>query len=143
MVFASKVDAWVPAAAIGIPVASLAAVLFASFKSQGPVAPAIFATAMVLVVVSFVAWLFLTTKYRVENGILTVRCGPLRWTIPIRDIDSVTATRNHLSSPALSLDRLQIHYRSGTRENDILVSPDDKQGFIAALRASNAMIHVR
>jgi membrane protein YdbS with pleckstrin-like domain len=143
MVFPSKIDAWVPAVAIGIPVASLAVVLFATFKGNGPLAAAIFAVATVLVVVSFVAWLFLTTQYRVENDVLTVRSGPLRWKIPIRDIDSVTATRNPLSSPALSLDRLQIHYRSGARETDILVSPDDKRGFIAALVASNGAIRVR
>ena len=142
MVFPSKVDAWVPAAVIGIPVTSLALVLSASFRSKGPIGPALFATAIVLVMVSLAAWLFLTTEYRVENDLLTVRSGPFRWKIPIRDIESVTPTHNPLSSPALSLDRLQIRYRCGAREIDILVSPDDKQGFIGELRASNSAIRL-
>lgn len=139
MVFPSKVDAWVPAAAIGIPVVTLGTILFASSTTEGSIEPALLATAIVLVVVTLVAWLFVSTKYTVDHDLLTISSGPFRWRIPIRDIESVTPSSSPLSSPALSMDRLQIHYRGG---NDILVSPDDKQGFIASLVAVNGAIRV-
>jgi membrane protein YdbS with pleckstrin-like domain len=140
MVFASKIDTWLVAVAVGGPVLALAFVLFGAFRSGGPWAAVVFAAVAVFAVLAFVSWLFASTDYRVAGGLLTIRSGPLRWRIPVGDIESVTATRNPLSSPALSLDRLQIRYRSAASESDILVSPKDKEGFIAALRASNPAI---
>ncbi|MFQ5610075.1 MAG: PH domain-containing protein [Woeseiaceae bacterium] len=40
-------------------------------------------------------------------------------------------TRNPLSSPALSLDRLKITY--GPKNRKVLVSPADKESFVQAL----------
>jgi hypothetical protein len=42
----------------------------------------------------------------------------------------VEETRNPLSSPALSLDRLKITYGNGKR---IMISPADKIGFLKAI----------
>ena len=42
---------------------------------------------------------------------LVVRSGPFHWTIPLRSVRSVVPTRNPLSSPAVSLDRLRIEHR--------------------------------
>ena len=53
-----------------------------------------------------------------------------KWKIPVADIVGVTPSRNPLSSPALSMDRLNISY--GKRKF-ILVSPEDKAGFIRAV----------
>jgi hypothetical protein len=43
----------------------------------------------------------------------------------------VESTRNPASSPALSLDRLLIRYGGGS---EIMVSPADKAGFMAAIK---------
>ena len=48
----------------------------------------------------------------------------------VADIIDVTETRNPLSSPALSLDRLRIRYGA---DKHIMVSPDDKTGFLDAI----------
>jgi len=52
--------------------------------------------------------------YLIEHGVLHVRSGFLRWTIPLRDILEVHRTPDPIASPALSLDRLRIIY---TRQN--------------------------
>jgi hypothetical protein len=55
----------------------------------------------------------------------------------MRDIRTVTPTRNPLSSPALSLDRLRIDYGRGRR---IMVSPRDPGAFLRELRRRGAPI---
>jgi hypothetical protein len=61
---------------------------------------------------------------------LLIRCGPFRWTVPIDSITAVEETRNPLSSPALSLDRLRIRYG---KQRQVMVSPADKAGFMKAI----------
>jgi hypothetical protein len=77
-----------------------------------------------------VLWIFLDTGYSVEADRLRVRSGPFRWSVPLSRIDEVRPSRNPLSSPALSLDRLAL--RGGGRLI-ALVSPEDRQGFLRAL----------
>ncbi|MCZ2156874.1 MAG: PH domain-containing protein [Bryobacterales bacterium] len=73
-----------------------------------------------------------STYYVFEGGILRVRCGPLRWSIPLDHIHRVEPSRNSRSSPALSLDRLRIDYGCG---KFVLVSPEDKEGFLREINA--------
>ena len=77
-----------------------------------------------------------STYYVIERDTLTIRSVGITWRVPIRSITSITPTRNPASSPALSLDRLRIDY-SG---KFILVSPENRRGFIEALRAINPAI---
>ena len=80
-------------------------------------------------VLGFQYWL-LNTRYIVSADELLVVSGPIRWQIALADIDAVLPTRSVLSSPALSLDRLEISYSGGRK---LLVSPKDKAGFLLAL----------
>jgi hypothetical protein len=48
----------------------------------------------------------------------------------VDEIESIRPTHNPLSSPALSLDRLNIELHTG---RNILISPKDKSGFLQAL----------
>lgn len=90
-------------------------------------------TAAVAVLVLFLLFsVFRGTYYVVEHDVLRIVSGPFRWRIPLADITNVEATRNPLSSPALSMDRLKVSY--GKRKF-VLVSPEDKEGFIRALHA--------
>ena len=75
-------------------------------------------------------WPVLTTKYVVTGDELHIRSGPFSWRVDLTTISSVEETRNPLSSPAMSLDRLAIHYGDS---KTILVSPVDKAGFRAAI----------
>jgi hypothetical protein len=83
---------------------------------------------------ALVAWIFLSTRYVVENGRLDVRSGPFRWRVPIDAISRIERTRNPLSSPALSLDRLAIEY-DGKR---LMISPLDRAGFLDAIKRAQA-----
>jgi len=85
-----------------------------------------------LVGVGLPLWLILQTDYSLVDGTLLIRSGPFRWKVPVAAIRSIVPTRNPLSSPALSLDRLQIDYGPG---KSIMVSPQDKQAFIDAIQA--------
>lgn len=75
-------------------------------------------------------WILLSTRYIVDSDTLKVRAGPFFWNLPVSDIHSLSPTRSPLSSPALSLDRIQINYGAGKR---LIVSPDDRRGFADAL----------
>lgn len=81
------------------------------------------------------------THYIVVGGELVIRCGffPAQ-RVPIGQINRVAATRNPLSAPAPSFDRLEIRY-DGRR--CVLVSPADKAAFVQALLEVNQTIEVR
>ncbi len=75
-------------------------------------------------------WLLASTKYILSDNELIVKSGPVNRLIPLESIVSVKETHNPISSPALSLDRLEIKYGNNQR---ILISPKDKQGFRKAI----------
>lgn len=82
--------------------------------------------------IGLVLWIFLSTYYEIEDRDLNVRSGPFRWRVPLDSIESVRPSRNPLSSPALSLDRLEVRYGGGKR---LLISPRDRDRFLADLAA--------
>lgn len=89
-------------------------------------------------VITFIAHMFATTYYIIDGNELKVRSGfIINITIDINKITKIVPTRSILSSPAVSLDRLEIFYN---RYDSVLVSPKDKEGFIAGLKAVNAGI---
>lgn len=127
--FKSRVDAWL--------LAILLISVITSFSVTAVIASAASASLLIAVPIVllggvFPLWLLLQTDYALVGAILIIRSGPFRWKIPVADIRSIVPTRNPLSSPALSLDRLQIDYGPG---RTILVSPRDKDGFMEALQA--------
>lgn len=77
-------------------------------------------------------WILESTSYTLTTGFLVVRSGPFHWGVPLRQINKVTATRNPLSSPALSLDRLRIDY---SEVKWIMISPEKRRDFLADLRS--------
>lgn len=127
--FRSKIDGWlllVLLAGCVMAVAGLAVALY-----QGPFgAQLVLVIIAVLLALALILSVLLHTLYRVDARTLTVISGPFRWRIPVAEIESVRPTRNPLSSPALSLDRLRIEYSGGKR---MLVSPADKAGFMKAI----------
>jgi hypothetical protein len=114
---------------LGAPVIVLASVL-----PDLPSHPAELAVVIAVVVITagLPVWLLLTTRYVLSADALKVTSGPFRWTVRIADIKSVTPTRSMISSPALSLQRLEIRY--GTYQS-VIISPADRDGFLRALEA--------
>lgn len=92
----------------------------------------------------FVAWIFLTISYQIDGKSLRIRCG-LFFILKI-DIDTIhiiSETNNPLSSPATSIDRLEIKYQKDRKINTVMISPKDKTGFIKMITELNPSIEVR
>lgn len=127
--YSSRIDAWIlllMLAAIAGQMLAIVALLVGDVPGlgQGPV------IVMLLLGIALVVSILVRTHYTIAAGTLRVVSGPFAWSIAIVEIKSITESRSPLSSPALSLDRLQIDYGSGRR---ILVSPADKQRFLEAI----------
>ena len=128
-VFRSKVDLWLVAVVVVIPVLLLEYMLEgAGIDDLGA---DLISIAIVVVVLAFFTWLYFTTRYTITPQALLVKAGLFSWIVPLRDITSIEPTHNPASSPALSLDRLLIRYRDG---GELMVSPADKAGFIAQIK---------
>jgi hypothetical protein len=90
----------------------------------------------------FIIWLLLTTGYKIEDKTLSIKAAFINKQINIKTIRSVRPTKNPLSSPALSIDRLEIVYQSGMDEKITLISPKEKEKFISKLKELNPNIKV-
>ena len=83
--------------------------------------------------------MFKTTRYIIEDGVLRIRSSFLiNQTVEIMDIKRVKETRNAMSAPAGSLDRLEVV----SNKSSVLISPLDKKGFIAELKSINPKIKI-
>ena len=80
--------------------------------------------------VALILSVLMGTNYTVADGKIRIVSGPFRWTVRVAEILDIQDSRNPLSSPALSLDRLKITYGHGKY---VLVSPADKDGFLKAI----------
>jgi hypothetical protein len=88
----------------------------------------------------FISYLITSTYYQVSATILFIRCGFFfKRRIEIDSIRQIRETRNPISSPALSLDRLEIAYK---KYDTVLISPREKEKFIAHLTRINPGIEV-
>ena len=127
--FNSKIDRWIFVVLALAIVGNFVAIIGVALDSEDP-----FVTTGVilacLLATALVVSLLIGTHYTVDHGQLRIASGPFRWKLQIDQITSVELTRNPLSSPALSLDRLRIRYGEGRQ---ILVSPADQRGFLRAL----------
>jgi len=127
-VFKSKIDIWLGLVIIISVLFCLAVTIGMAFIMDA--AGMLFSIIVLALGVLLPLWILFGTRYVVAEDSLDVKSGPFTWHIPISSICSVRKTRNPLSSPALSLDRLQIHYQS---DKSLMVSPKDRQGFLAAI----------
>lgn len=124
-IHSSKVDTWlilVAALAAGASVGVAVALL-----REGGVPAVVLVPVVVLLGAGLPLWTLFGTRYELTPGRLRIRCGPFRWTVPLNEIRAVTPTRNPLSSPALSLDRLRIDYGRGS---SVMISPRDQARFL-------------
>jgi hypothetical protein len=89
------------------------------------------------VFLSLMLWGCYNTRYEITPSDLVVRFGPFRTTLPLDTIVEVFPTRNPISAPAPSLDRLRIDYRKKSGGKWFaLISPKDKEGFVRDLASA-------
>lgn len=89
------------------------------------------AVAVPLLIFALVAQFTWPCTYTLGASALEVRAGRLRQQIPYGDITAIAPSGSLWSAPALSLRRVRIDY--GGRF--VLVSPVDREAFIASLQA--------
>ena len=83
--------------------------------------------AMMIVIICVMA---VPTRYEVTPDRLVIRSGLLRWEVPLAEIVSVTPTSNPLSSPAWSLERLEVKWMRAGCTRSILISPQRAAEFL-------------
>ncbi len=96
---------------------------------------------IILPIIIFVAHMFVSTYYTIEQDILTIKCGFLyNNTIDITTIKKITESNNPISSPATSLDRLEIIYN---KYDSVIISPKHKTEFINEIIKLNPNVEVK
>ncbi len=127
LVFSSKIDTWLLIVLLASASVSLAIITRLWDQMSG----SLWWLAVILaLVVIFPVWILVSTRYAMSDDTLYVRCGPMSWQIPIASISEIEKTSSPLSSPALSLDRLRVHYDGGRR---IMISPEPREPFVRQL----------
>jgi Bacterial PH domain len=131
--YKSKIDWWLIPLLAAPPIASVVATvvlvqtgdpmgMFAGFGSM-------------LLVSGIYFGLVFPLRYGIGGDCLLVQFGVCRHRIALADIVEVRRTWNPLSSPALSLDRLQIRFGT-TVFKSIMISPAQREQFLSDLAQS-------
>ena len=127
--FKSRVDRWLLILLVASIVIDIAAIVFVVVTVREPVTLALTITLLAATAV-LIASILVGTHYTVDREQLRIVSGPFRFRVRLDEIKSVKATRNPLSSPALSLQRLMIYYGNNRK---IMVSPAEQAGFLRAI----------
>ncbi len=108
-VYPAKRDGWI----VILLWVGVAVILFAAgnlWRVPAPFAFRLLISVLLILVAAFILWTLYGTRYTLTERTLIIRSGPLRWVIDMEAITEGFPTRNPLSSPACSLDRLHIRY---------------------------------
>ena len=141
MKFKAKVDWWLKIIFAAFLVINIWAVVGLITGTSGDLLLAIIFAPINI----YILPIWLNTYYFLNNNELLIKSGLGRGTrLAYSQILSVSQTRNPISSPAPSLDRLEIKYRykSGNFTDSIIISPRDKIGFTKELLLRNGKIEI-
>ena len=137
LTFPSKVDWWI-VALMAIPLGISIVVVGSALRANPPLPAVLLMVGIEVLVLALIVGTLRSTRYEVTDPEVIVRSPPFRWRIEIESIESIRPSRSPASSPALSLDRLEIRYGGG---RTLLVSPKDREGFLAAVVARSRHLH--
>ena len=132
-IYKSKKDRWLVIVS-WFAIAVILISIFFLLMSTGFTKYNIIYTASMLLLVVFVFYCLNSTSYLLKDDELVVSCFFFKWKIPLSSIKEIFPTNNPLSSPALSLDRLNIVYGN---EKHIMISPEDKTVFLQDIVSKN------
>lgn len=125
--YRSKVDWWLALVLYMLPVASIAVCVALVLNGKTSGLP--WGIGSVLLVLGLYFGLVFPMRYRLDDTHLLVRFGICRQRIPLVEISEVRPTRNPLSSPALSIDRLRVQFGQG-HFKAVMISPADRDCFL-------------
>jgi hypothetical protein len=127
--YKSNVDLWIAIILILVVVLGIFSIILSIFFGTSvneSIGLGITGIVMILSVL-----IFLPVNYTLLESQLLIRFGLFRHRINYQDIKSVKKTFNLLSSPALSLKRIEIQYSKGI--GFTLISPNDIESFVKDL----------
>jgi hypothetical protein len=130
MYFPSKRDLWLGLLIWGLVLLATIPALLKPGKGQ---------LITMMAVILFIGWIWFGTGYEILENELKIRCGPFRQRIPLQEIKEIKRTRSPLSSPACSLDRMEIKYGKSKR---VMISPSDKENFIKMIMKKSPQIQL-
>ena len=137
LTFPSKVDWWIVALMI-VPLGISMVVVGSALRANPPLPALFLMVGIEVLVLALIVGTLRSTRYEVTDREVIVRSPPFRWRIEIESIESIRPSRSLVSSPALSLDRLEIRYDGGRA---LLVSPKDREGFLKAIVERSKHLH--
>lgn len=133
--FSSKKDVWFFLIIWGVIIFIILANLFDSEPiGLQHITNNIWEYIMGALIIGFLLWLWFGTGYKLEEGLIKIYFGPFRSKIMIQEIKSLRKTKNPLSAPALSINRLEILYG---QYNVTMISPKNENAFIRLLLNEN------
>ena len=135
----SRIDTWL--LVVLVTAFILGAIVTVAAAVEGKVSVIIPAMALPLMAGLFL-WLPFTIRYEIGGGSLLIRFGPFRREIPVESIREVQPSRNPLSAPAASLDRLRIDYAIRGGHRYMLVSPKNNLAFLEDLATGGSGLRV-
>lgn len=139
IVFISKIDFWIASVLWGSSFLTIAAPLWQWKQSEdGSLAQSLL---FIIVFLPFIALMLMPlfgTKYTLTDRQLLINNGFSTQRIELKDVTHITPTRNAISAPALSLDRIKITYKN----KKVLISPKDKLLFYQEIQARNPNIMI-
>lgn len=96
---------------------------------------------IILPILIFVNYTLLSNRYIIHQNKLEIKGGVLyRLSIDISQIKKIEKSNSLWSSPAASLDRLEILYN---KWDSVLISPEGKEDFVSQLKQINPDIIVK
>lgn len=123
MTYRSKIDLWIAVVLMTTPLVLIGLGLYLH-------QPALLIIATIILAGYGLA--AFPVSYRVGTDCLVIRNGAMKTKIRYSEIRSMRPARSALSSPALSLDRIEIRY---SEEGIVFISPADRRGFLEDVRA--------
>ena len=97
-----------------------------------------------MVITSFMIRMLTSMRYIVtSDDMLVIEYGlqflkPVR--IPLSDIVRIERKFNPISSPALSLDRIEVYFRKGKLVVSVCISPKNREDMVRMLQKRNGQI---
>jgi len=137
MVFKSKIDWWVHLTFISLILINIVLIgMTIASVGTNDFNALMFSTLFYSVISIPISTLWFSTRYIFQDEYLLVKIGFLTVAkVEYKLVESVKGSRSRLSSPALSMDRLEIKYRakSGSFNRTLIISPVNKTEFVKEL----------
>ena len=127
--YPSAVDKWLAAILIGTPLLVMAQGIYFCIAVNMRVG--LLTIILAVFIGALITLLSLPCVYTLNDEKLTIRCGLIRYKVPLSEIRHVEKSGKLWSAPALSINRVEVI----TNKQNYLISPKDRDTFIADVRA--------